>query len=375
MYERYARQIALPDFGAASQAALLRAKVLVIGAGGLGCAALQCLAAAGVGTIGIVDYDHIELSNLHRQILYSESDIGKPKASTAAEKLQKINSSLSLQVFEKKLQTDNAFEIIRQYDIVIDGSDNFPTRYLVNDACSILNIPLIYGSVFRYEGQVSVFHSPSNPNSPTGRSANYRDLFPIPPKEGEVPNCMESGVLGVLTGIIGTMQAAEAIKLITGIGEVLAGTILTYNLLTNSILQFDYSPHPNALLTAPKSESELKAMQYDSFCGIAKVREMTWKSLEEMYSAETVILIDIREPGELPKLEKYPYKSIPMNQLQSRVGEFEHFKTIAVFCQSGTRSRSVIRELQQSFNFQHVWSIEGGITALIQTISHNHEKS
>ncbi|MFN8358351.1 MAG: HesA/MoeB/ThiF family protein [Candidatus Kapaibacterium sp.] len=368
MHSRYARHIALPQFSDATQDALRSSKVLVIGAGGLGCPALLYLAAAGVGSLGIVDHDHIELSNLHRQILYTEDDIGKNKASTAAEKLRKINSACTLQVYEIDIHTGNACDIIRAYDIVIDGSDNFPTRYLVNDACAILKIPLVYGSVFRYEGQVSVFHSTAKFQDSQNRPANYRDLFPIPPQAGEVPNCMESGVLGVLSGIIGTMQASEAIKLITGIGDVLAWSVLTYNLLTNSIEQFEFSGTDDALPGAPTTENELAAMHYDAFCGITHdIREISWKHLEKIYSPETMILLDVRESIERPLLEKYPYKSIPLNQLQNRTHELDASKTICVFCQSGARSMIAAHELQNSFNFQHVWNIEGGITAFEQT--------
>ncbi|MBK9246637.1 MAG: HesA/MoeB/ThiF family protein [Ignavibacteria bacterium] len=365
MNARYARQIVLPNFGISAQAALSRAKVLVIGAGGLGCPALQYLAASGVGTIGIIDHDEIELSNLHRQILFDESDIGKNKAKVAAIKLQKSNSDLSIQVFETKIDNRNALGIIREYDIVIDGSDNFPTRYVVNDACAILKIPLIYGSVFRYEGQVSVFHSPSHIDNILDRAANYRDIFPVPPAKGEVPNCLETGVLGVLTGIVGTWQASEAIKLITGIGEVLSSTILTLNMLTNTIEHFTFELHPDALFGAPSNENELSHMNYDDFCGIkSDIQEITWKKFREIYSTESVILLDVRDEYEMPKVKKFTYKSIPMNDLQSRMHELDTTKTIVVFCQTGKRSIVAAFDLMAILKLQHVLSISGGINAI-----------
>jgi molybdopterin/thiamine biosynthesis adenylyltransferase/rhodanese-related sulfurtransferase len=366
MHERYARQIILPHFGESSQAALQRAKVLVIGAGGLGCPALQYLAAAGVGMIGIVDDDRVELSNLHRQVLFTEDDIGKNKAKVAGEKLRKINAKLTVQIIENKVHLGNAADILSKYDVVIDGSDNFRTRYLVNDVCALLNIPLVYGSVFRYEGQVSVFHV--RDSQPVGRPANYRDLFPIPPALGEVPNCLEAGVIGVLTGIIGTMQASEAIKLITGIGEVLASKVLTYSMLSNSMEIFEFAPHPEALSSAPGTLDELRKMQYESFCSNPHdVHEITWEDLDEHISKEEMLLLDVREADELPHLEKYSCISIPLRELRGRLHELHSAQTIVVFCQSGNRSKVAVRELQQLSTFRQVWSIQGGIAALVDS--------
>jgi adenylyltransferase/sulfurtransferase len=235
LYERYQRQIILKGFGEEGQQKLLQAKVLVIGAGGLGCPALQYLAAAGVGTIGIVDDDVISLSNLHRQVLYTPDDIDHPKVEVAASKLRQLNPDVNIYPYRIRLEKSNAFEIIRQYDLLIDGTDNFASRYMINDACFLLNKPLIYGAVSQYEGEVAVF-SPHFLMGST-RGVNYRDLFPNPPKDGEVLNCAEAGVLGVLPGIIGTMQAAEAIKLITGIGTPLMNKLLTYNVLSQEIYE------------------------------------------------------------------------------------------------------------------------------------------
>jgi len=229
-YERYHHQMILKDFGEAGQQKLLQAKVLVIGAGGLGCPALQYLTAAGIGTIGIVDDDVVTLSNLHRQILYSTSDIGFLKAEKAAEKLRQLNPEISIIVYSERLTTQNALSIMKAYDVIIDGTDNFSTRYMINDACVLLQKPLVYGAVSQYEGQVAIFNYKKE-NLYEG--VNYRDLFPYPPKDTEVLNCAEAGVLGILPGIIGTMQANETIKLITGIGKPLINRMLTFNALNN----------------------------------------------------------------------------------------------------------------------------------------------
>jgi adenylyltransferase/sulfurtransferase len=228
-FERYQRQMLLPELGFAGQQRLLAARVLVIGAGGLGCPVLQYLAAAGVGTIGIIDDDTVSMSNLHRQILYTVADIGRPKAIVAAERLQQMNPDIIIQPFLDRLDIEKALELFPLYDLVVDGSDNFPTRYVVNDICAIVNKPLVYGAISQFEGQVAVFNCPGK----TGRSVNYRDLFPHPPAPGEVRSCAEAGVIGVLPGIIGTLQANEVIKLITGIGSPLINQVLIYSALTN----------------------------------------------------------------------------------------------------------------------------------------------
>lgn len=228
-FERYQRQMLIPELGFAGQQRLLDARVLVVGAGGLGCPILQYLAAAGVGTIGIIDDDVVAMSNLHRQILYTVADIGRPKALVAAERLREMNPDITIHPFTDRLEVENALALFPQYDWVVDGSDNFPTRYIVNDICVRVNKPLIYGAVSQFEGQVAVFNYPDA----KGRSVNYRDIFPNPPAPGEVRSCAEAGVIGVLPGIIGTLQANEVIKLITGIGSPLINQVLIYSALTN----------------------------------------------------------------------------------------------------------------------------------------------
>jgi adenylyltransferase/sulfurtransferase len=231
---KYMRQVMLKGFGIECQEKLLSSSVLVVGAGGLGCPALQYLAASGIGKIGIVDFDKVEVSNLHRQILFSENDLGKPKAIIAGEKITALNNDLSVEVHDIILDEKNGADIISGYDVVIDGTDNFQSRYAINDACVLLDKPFVYGAVFRYEGQLAIFNFLNR-----GSKTTYRDLFPDPPRPNEIPDCSEAGVIGVLPGIIGTMQAAEAIKIISGIGEVLANRLLTYNMLTNSFYEVE----------------------------------------------------------------------------------------------------------------------------------------
>ena len=232
LYERYQRQIILPEFGEEGQQKLLKAKVLVIGAGGLSCPVLQYLTAAGTGTIGIVDDDVVALNNLHRQVLYSVGDIGSSKAERARHILHQLNPEIKILPYNERLTVQNALILFDEFDIIIDGTDNFSTRYMINDACVLMNKPLVYGAISQFEGQVSVFNFRQTENE---EAVNYRDIFPDPPKEGEVLNCAEAGVLGALPGIIGTMMANETIKLITGIGEPLANQLLTYNALNNQV--------------------------------------------------------------------------------------------------------------------------------------------
>lgn len=258
---QYTRQIILKELGKEGQHKLKLAKVLVVGAGGLGCSALQYITAAGVGTIGIVDFDVIEISNLHRQVLYSFDDIGKPKAETAATKLRAMNPNAEYSVYPYSLTQHNALEIISEYDLVIDGTDNFIGRYILNDACVLLSKPFVYGAVSGFEGQVGVFNLADKLE---GKKSNYRDLFPQPPDPAASMSCSEAGVLGVLPGIIGTLQATEAIKIITGIGKPLANTILTYNALHNSFYEFHISPVEKANDRMPSDENEFRNFDYKS---------------------------------------------------------------------------------------------------------------
>src|SRR5688572_2544337 len=262
-YERYQRQIILKEFGEPGQQKLLQAKVLVIGAGGLGCPVLQYLAAAGVGTIGIVDDDAVALNNLHRQVLYSVNDIGLLKAERAASVLQRLNPEINIIPFIQRLTVENALEIMQSFDIIVDGTDNFATRYMINDACVLLNKLLVYGAISQFEGQAAIFNYRQKNND---MPVNYRDIFPQPPKDDEILNCAEAGVLGVLPGIIGTMMANETIKLITGIGKPLINRLLTYNALNNQLYDFELIAREETRSLIPANEILFKQMAYEWLC-------------------------------------------------------------------------------------------------------------
>jgi sulfur-carrier protein adenylyltransferase/sulfurtransferase len=258
---RYQRQITLEGFGIESQNRLLNAKVLVIGAGGLGCPALQYLAAAGLGKIGIVDSDTIDYSNLNRQVLFGQNDIGKYKVVVAAEKILALNDRVNITTYQQRCDQAFSIEEFPKYDMIVDATDNFGSRYLINDACVLLNKPLVFGAVSRYEGQIAVFNTEQ-----MGVSVNYRDLFPEPPKNDEVMNCAQGGVLGVLPGIIGVMQATEVIKLISGVGETLANQLLTYNALTNIFFKIQLIKNPEAVKTMPTTVDSFKQTNYECPC-------------------------------------------------------------------------------------------------------------
>lgn len=360
-YERYQRQVILKEIGTEGQDKLFKSKVLVVGAGGLGCPALQYLAAAGVGTIGIVDFDVVELSNLHRQVLFNVDDIGKAKAEVAAKKLQVFNPGIKLIVHNTKLSNDNALEIFMNYDIVIDGTDNFSTRYLVNDACVLLNKPLVYGAILRYEGQVGVFNFQ---NEFGGSSTNYRDVFPTPPLPSTVPSCSEAGVLGVLPGIIGAMQAAEAIKLITGIGEPLCNKILSYNLRNNSFYEFGISPSSSKNILVPKNEKEFLNFEYDWFCGIhQEPLEISVSEFDILRKQDEIAIVDVREKGELPVVNGFSYQQIPLSQFEISLPGFLSQNKTVIFCQTGKRSLKAVKILKEKFPGSIVYSLKGGIEA------------
>lgn len=360
-YERYNRQILLKEFGTASQATLAAAKVLVVGAGGLGCPALQYLAAAGVGTIGIVDFDVVDLSNLQRQTLYSEEDVGKGKVERAAEILRKLNSEIQVKTYYVRLDSKNAWNIIDEYDIVLDGTDNFSTRYLVNDACVLLDKPLVYGAVLRFEGQVGVFNFSVRHG---GYKINYRDLFPVPPAPSTVPSCNEAGVIGVLPGIIGTMQAAEVIKLITGIGEPLSNKVLSYNMLTNRFYEVEITTANSDNNSFPKERSEFECFNYDWFCGVKDESfEISVDDFDTLKKRNTISIVDVREFGELPVAEGFSCIQIPLSQLKKSTEEFPVADTSVIFCQSGKRSLVAVELLKEKFPQQNILSLRGGIEA------------
>ncbi|MFT6850333.1 MAG: molybdopterin/thiamine biosynthesis adenylyltransferase/rhodanese-related sulfurtransferase [Sphingobacteriales bacterium] len=346
--QRYQRHIKLDLIGVSGQEKLLAAKVLVIGAGGLGSPVLSYLAAAGVGNITIVDGDVVDLSNLQRQVIFSEADLGINKAIAAKQKLEKLNPSINIQAIEKYFSIENALELTSKADVVIDGSDNFETRYLVNDSCIIANKPFVYGSIFMFDGQVSVFNFKGGPT--------YRCLFPSPPKPGQMPSCAEIGVMGVLPGIIGSLQASEAIKIICGIGEVLSGKAFLFNALNldSNLIEIGLEPK-NLEITSLESHS--------ISCKFNE--EIKQVSPKEFYSinAEEWQVIDVRQPDEY-YMRNIGGKNIPLSEIENRLDEFHADKNILIHCQSGRRSDKAIRILKDKMPDLKVFNLQGGIEAI-----------
>lgn len=359
--ERYSRHLNLKGFGLEAQQKLQQAKVLVIGAGGLGCPVLQYLAAAGVGTIGIADADIVSLSNLQRQVLYTVDDLGLLKAQQAAERLRRLNPEILIHAHIQKVDTTNALELIGKYDLVVDGTDNFASRYLINDACVLLGKPLVFAAVYQYEGQLAVF----NIRDSQGLKTSYRDLFPTPPKAFEAPDCNAAGVLGVLPGIMGIMQATEVIKLVTGIGEPLSNQLLTYNALSAESYTIQISLNPQSVSHLPKDAEEFSRMDYEWLCSSATrpVPVIDAQTFEQYKLDPRALILDVREFGEWPQAG-FPHLQIPLNTLQDQFQQLEKDKII-VFCQSGKRSAQAAALLQEHFgDSKEIYSLAGGITAL-----------
>lgn len=345
--QRYDRQMILPSFGREKQEKLKAASVLVIGAGGLGCPALQYLAAAGVGRIGIVDGDIIEVSNLHRQILYNSSDIGANKAAKAAEKINALNPFVKTDIYGEHLNTDNALEIISGYDIILDGTDNFPTRYLINDACVILGKPNVFASISEFSAQISIF----NYSTQAQRGVNYRDLYPTPPTAGEVPSCAEAGVIGALPGIAGTTQAMEAIKLITGIGTPLIDKLWIYDTLNNNSNIIELSIDPTQ---APICE----LINYELFCGNPEnIEEIEAAVLQQ--NPGKYQLIDVRTE-EKHKDKNIGGLNIPIDELQNKLKDLDKNKHYVLYCSSGNKSKRATEILLKN-GFEHILSLKGGL--------------
>ncbi|POY36852.1 hypothetical protein C3L50_14980 [Flavobacterium alvei] len=358
---RYQRQIQLKEIGQEGQDKITQAKVLIIGAGGLGCPALQYLAAAGVGTIGIVDFDVVELSNLQRQILYNLDDIGKPKATTAAGKIKALNLEIQIETYNLQITNKNALEILENYDLIIDGTDNFATRYLINDACVILDKPLIYGAVLRFEGQIGVFNYS---NFETNIKTNYRDLFPKPPNLDSAISCNDVGVLGVIPGIIGTMQATEALKIICGIGKPLANKIVSYNVLENSFYDFEIAANENSNSDFPKNKAEFLAFNYEWFCNAnLDVETISIEEFDTIRKQETITIIDVREIGELPVVDEFAFLHIPLSELEKTLSTLSTENIIVVYCKSGQRSAKAVQLLKEKFPNSQSFSLKGGIEA------------
>ncbi|AKD04252.1 HesA/MoeB/ThiF family protein [Pontibacter korlensis] len=345
--KRYSRQIILPEIGHEGQARLKQAKVLMLGAGGLGCPVLQYLTAAGVGTIGIVDNDVVDESNLQRQILYWVEDVGRKKATVAAEKLGKQNPFVNFRIYTERLTAENAEEIIATYDLVVDGSDNFQTRYLVNDICVTLNKPLVFGSIFKFEGQVSVFNYNGGPT--------YRCIYPTPPAPEEVPSCSEIGVLGVLPSLIGSYMASEAIKVICRIGSVLSGKLLVLNTLENSI-DF-YSFNRAADFAAPKEEPTPSF----SCASASAVEEVSLAELRQWLAAkDTVCLVDVREKHEYDMFN-IGGVNIPLSSLPEQLHTLPESESIIFCCLSGKRSQYAARLLANSPFKGRIYNLKGGV--------------
>lgn len=366
----YSRHLTIPEFGMDGQKKLKAAKVLAVGTGGLGAPMLQYLAAAGVGTIGIVDFDKVEASNLHRQVLFGKKDIGRPKVEVAKERLQDINPYIDIVIHETRLTSENALEIIKQYDVVADGTDNFPTRYLINDATVMLNKPNVHGSIFQFEGQVSVFNYTDQEGN---RGPNYRDLFPEPPPPGLVPDCAEAGVLGVLPGIIGCLQASEVIKLLIEAGEPLAGKLFLFDALSFKNRTVKISKNPDNPLTG-RNPAITELIDYESFCGISAdveetdVPEVTVKEYHDwIIKGEDVQLIDVREPHEYD-IAEIGGELIPLNTILENAGKISRDKKVVVHCRSGKRSKNAIRQLKERHGFDNLYNLKGGILAWSEEI-------
>lgn len=357
-YDRYQRQMILKGFGGNAQQKLLDAGVLIIGAGGLGCPVLQYLAGAGIGTIGIIDDDMVSLENLHRQTLYSTSDIGFLKAEIAAEKLRALNPDISITPYSVRLSQKNCLDIFPSYDIILDCTDNFSTRYMINDACVLLGKPLVSGAVSQYEGQVAIFNCPS----PVGEDpVNYRDLFPEPPKSGEVMNCAEVGVLGALPGIIGSIQAGETIKLITGIGEPLINRMFTYNLLNNQTYELILGKNKTVHKTMPLNNETFLQTDYEWMCGnIAQDVEIDAAQFNELRALENTLIIDVREYDEYPTVTEFPHLKIPLSELENNLNKLRA-ETIIFFCQAGSRSLKAVQMVSDKIIAKNILSLHGGI--------------
>ena len=360
--QRYDRQMLLPQLGAKGQQALGSARVLVIGAGGLGCPVLQYLAAAGVGTIGIVDGDTVSLTNLHRQVLYDMSDIGQQKAGLASAKLQRMNPDITIISYSETLTNKNAWEILEIYDIVVDASDNFPTRYLVNDACVLLGKPVVYGAVSRFEGQVAVFNVQ---RSGADRTMNYRDLFPQAPVSGEIANCAEAGVMGVLPGIIGTLQAGEVIRLITEFGQPQENRLISFNLLTNEWHQWEIQADPDSQNFLPRDKAAFLQAEYELTCIPSSVTELEPAEFDELVKENQATVIDVRELTEQPFIDEFDHVKIPLAQLKDSLASLKD-DILVTLCQSGARSRRAAQLLATSLPRKRIYSLKGGIAGYKQ---------
>lgn len=352
----------MPEVGKTGQERLRNGSVLLVGAGGLGSPAAYYLAAAGVGRLGIVDFDRVDESNLQRQILHFQSDIGKLKADSAKEKLSEINPYIDIETHPNKLASTNAMKIGKNYDVILDGTDNFATRYLVNDVCALLRKPNVYGSIFRFEGQASVFWA--------GKGPCYRCIYPEPPPPGEVPSCAEAGVLGVLPGIVGAIQASEAIKILLGIGEPLIGSLLLFDSLSMDFQKLKIAADPKCAICGPNATIK-ELIDYEVLCGVKQQSdEQAEVSVQELAKkrreGDDFVLLDVRDEDELAISKLEPNKHIPMDELEERLTELDKNKEILVICRTGNRSGTVAKMLRaRGFD---ATNIAGGINAYAREI-------
>jgi molybdopterin/thiamine biosynthesis adenylyltransferase/rhodanese-related sulfurtransferase len=372
---RYNRHIIIPEFGLEAQQKLKASKVLVIGSGGLGSPVLLYLAAAGIGTIGIVDFDVVDDSNLQRQVLFGVGEVGLPKVEAAKRRLESLNPHIKLNIYNTQLTSQNALTLIKDYDVVADGTDNFPTRYLVNDACVLLGKVNVYASIFQFEGQISVFNYR---NSKGEVGPNYRDLYATPPPAGLVPSCSEGGVLGVLPGILGSLQALEVIKVITGVGEVLSGRFYSFDALNFQSRTFNIKRNPaNPLNGNNPTIKEL--IDYEQFCGVKavekKIKEINAIELDEWQTrGEAFQIIDVREPYEY-EIVNIGAELIPLATVLDNVNKSARDKKVVVQCKTGNRSGKAIRELEEKFGFENLYNLKGGILGYIDDIKPELSKS
>jgi adenylyltransferase/sulfurtransferase len=358
---RYSRHLIMPEVGMEGQLKLKAARVLCIGTGGLGSPLALYLAAAGVGTLGLVDFDVVDFTNLQRQVIHFTKDVGRPKLDSAKEKIAAINPFVEVKTFETRLSSDNALRIFADFDIIVDGTDNFPTRFLVNDACVFTGKPNVYGSIFRFEGQASVFATKDGPC--------YRCLYPEPPPPGLVPSCAEGGVLGILPGLVGLIQATEAIKLILGSGEPLIGRLLLVDALGMHFRELKLRKNPDCVVCG-KNPTVTKLIDYEEFCGLRGqekpvsngVPEISVEDLKHRLDAkEDLFILDVREPHEYQICNLNGYL-IPLNDLPKRVNELDPGKETVVHCRSGVRSAKAVEFLRQS-GFSKVTNLAGGVLA------------
>jgi adenylyltransferase/sulfurtransferase len=363
---RYSRHLILPEVGVEGQLKLKQARVLCIGAGGLGSPVALYLAAAGVGTLGIVDFDVVDFTNLQRQVLHSTADVGRKKLDSAAESIAAINPNVAIRKFETRLTSANAMEVLRDFEIVVDGTDNFATRYLVNDACVLSGKSNVYGSIFRFEGQASVFATQAGPC--------YRCLYPEPPPPGMVPSCAEGGVLGVLPGLVGMIQATETVKLILGVGEPLIGRLLLVDALVMRFRELKLRKNPDCPVCG-EHPTITKLIDYDQFCGIGREDKATSATMPEMTPEELkrrldagddLFVLDVREPHEY-QICNLGGHLVPLNDLPMRVGEIDPNREIVVHCKMGGRSAKAVDFLRQA-GFSRVHNLAGGINAWAERV-------